>query len=961
MVSMRVNYFSKLLFAVSAMAIVLSGCGGGGGGGGSSSGGDAYSYMSVTSVTPAVSATSVDARVEAVTANFSADLDVSAFITQGTALGKLLASHTPAIRIQNVSTGVAVDTSNMTLADLVSGKYSATVKVNGTDTIAVLDSYEFVPEASGDYGLNIYLLNQPQATVKFTSTELLTSGVINNDLFVVKNNKTGKNVFGQITAKGRTVSFYPVKSLDWSASYTVTISNSVKDTSGRFLKYNYTWSFDTQNIPNPAITNATPIGIDASPIRKIYVQTNFVVNPASLVSGTVVLNKLVRVSATDIPTKTPVDVALSYDSATSQIVIAPKADLDYLQEYEVVVKGAGGVSGSLGNVSGISLQNDYTWSFTTGEPKVIKVDVSPLIATAASNQLLPTISIDLNFRPNPSTVLAGITLTDSAGQSLAFDYKVQDGNVSLVPKANLKYGSKYYFTITSGLKSINNALIYISESSPWNFTTPSRQIISVLPSANSSGNSPNAEISVGFNFEPANIAYAADSAYFIVEQQTNGGVYNRVAGTYSYDSVKKVISFFPNSSFLYNAQIRVSISGALPAKDGATLGTSAQSVFTIRNETLAMSTTVPTNGSTDVKLDTPISVRLSYPIDYSSFSSSALTMRDCNYRTIPGRVTMDTDTLYFMPSQALDSFCKHTVTVDSTIRGTHNEKQSGTNSWSFTTDGLRVTNVYVTYAYGDFVNVNQPLEVTFNHSIGYVYSGDIYLVDSHYNRISGTSYSSGSSVKFYPSSQLKYGEYYKLVVSSSIKGALGEKLSSDDYTYFYTENLPVDVVDYGPTGTAFVDDYFWVDMSYTVGTQGFPDYSRSSLLPYAGVSMSNDGKYLIYMRPYNYLSYSTTYKVTFDFAYSRNYGNSFDFSWYVNTVSRTSASASPYVMRAKALAATGDFTKRGCRANKECVGSLRTTNLLDYKKAIAGNRQVNLKSPAVKARVDAIRNLNAAK
>jgi len=139
----------------------------------------------------------------------------------------------------------------------------------GVNTMAVLDSYTFAKDTTGAYGLTLTLRNvQPPAnTISFTSQELLTSGVVNSSVFKVTN-ATGAVAYGQITVTGSSITFYPLNFLDWSTTYTVTISKAVKDATGRPLAADYTWSFKTTDVPKSSVDSVSPIGIDANPIKK---------------------------------------------------------------------------------------------------------------------------------------------------------------------------------------------------------------------------------------------------------------------------------------------------------------------------------------------------------------------------------------------------------------------------------------------------------------------------------------------------------------------------------------------------------------------------------------------------------------------------------------------------------------------------------------------------------------------
>jgi len=94
-------------------------------------------------------------------------------------------------------------------------------------------------------------------------------------------------------------------------------------------------------------------------------------------------------------------------------------NLEYLQEYEVTVKGgATGIGGNFGNISGITLDADYVWSFTTGEPKMVAYSPAPTDVTSPVVDPAAKITVEMNFRPNQATINNGISIKDSSGNNV---------------------------------------------------------------------------------------------------------------------------------------------------------------------------------------------------------------------------------------------------------------------------------------------------------------------------------------------------------------------------------------------------------------------------------------------------------------------------------------------------------------------------------------------------------------
>jgi hypothetical protein len=946
----------RALYAVATLAL-LAGCGGGGGDNG---GGPSQSpYIAVTSVSPTANTTTVDASAANISATFSAALDLTAFVSKGTALSKLLSAHN--IKVYNVATQAVVDPSGLTLQLLTSGQYTIVTKINGQDTQTTLVSYQYVKDSTGAYGLSIALNTNPASTLEFTSAELINSGVINSSLFTVVDS-SGAQAYGEIEVVGNTITFTPLNYLNWATTYTVTVSKAVRDmsTPARPLQADYSWSFTTKAAPVASIDGANPVGIDANPILPIWVRPNFVVG--NLSADSIVLNRIDQTASDQAPTKTPVDVTLSYDKTSGKITIAPKQSLAYLQQYEVTVKA--GLNGSQGNLSGVTLTNDYVFSFTTGDSKAVAY-FPTTGSTDVSVDVVPW--VELNFIPDPATIASGIVIKDAQNNIVPFTPSIQNGVISLTSTYLYQYNSTYTVSVSSNLKSVGPNVVTMNNPFSFSFTTEKRKVVSTTPTANSVGNAENSTIQVTFNFDALDSAFNDTTKFYV--KQTADGFDQQVLGNKSYDKSSRTLTFTPGQSYLYNSTITVYLTN-FPSADGAVMDNYSFS-FKVKNNKLQVVSESPGSGYSSVPLSTQISAQFSYALKASSITSSALRVTCGGYNSISGNITYDSYGVYFLPNQPLSSFSTCTVTVDPGIVGMNDEAQEGQTSWQFTTDGLKVNSVAVTYAYGDFVDVGAPIEIAFNYPVSYVSSGDIYLVNNSTGaHIYGTSTRYGNNVEFTPSSYLDYGQDYNLIVTTNVTGTNGETLQASTSTYFYTENLPLKVSDYGPTDIVYVDDYYWVQMSDSTLSNGFPSYSGSIISstagassPYSSVSMQASGSEIT-MTPYSVLSYSSDYSIKFSFSYGRggSYDN-FNFAWDVTTESDPNALALATAGKMKAQAVTigtkanrnttAGLVSRGCRANKYCIGSLKLNSKADFKKALAGKRKVNVFSKVAQDKLKA--------
>ena len=94
------------------------------------------------------------------------------------------------------------------------------------------------------------------ATVTATFSEEIDSSTINTSTFTVS--KGGYGISGSMSYGGTTATFTPSSNLEYSATYTATITTAVKDLAGNSMSSNYSWSFTTgeeEDTKKPVITD----------------------------------------------------------------------------------------------------------------------------------------------------------------------------------------------------------------------------------------------------------------------------------------------------------------------------------------------------------------------------------------------------------------------------------------------------------------------------------------------------------------------------------------------------------------------------------------------------------------------------------------------------------------------------------------------------------------------------------
>ncbi len=1003
-----ITIIKKSIMAIAAFSIA-AGCGGGGGGGSDAPAPIPRSpNITVATVNPIDGAVDVDAQISEIKVTMSADVDPSSFIQEGTALMNLINARkaTPegnGMSITNIvdAAGAAVDITKLKLEQLAAGNYSVVGKylsnVNGTvqlisGTIKIT-GYQFVPEENtGLSALNIFV-DGGAAPFRFSGAELIASKYVNSNMFRVEKLGTGTSTtaaLGQVSVSGRTISFRPINFLEWGSNYQIVLKKDMGNTpdsqgvrelitsgsdTARTIEADKVFKFTTKTLPKAQIVSTSPNGIDASPVGLIRATTNFKVDLVTLNSNTVKLSRIVR--TTNVPvlspatgqqeipfTLEPVVYTLSYDTVQSQIIITPTGDLRYLQEYQVDIQGgSNGIKGSMGAVTGRYLDEaKYSWNFTTADAKVTSTSVTTNAPTDGNGQAAE-FKVRMNFRPDPATVQTGVRLIGPGSTVLTYTSTVANDEITLKPVQPLQYGASYTVEVGTALVSLplrgtenQNEPIKVSlmNTHTSSFTMEVRKLSGYVPSSGLDI-SENSSIVLSFNFDiPDSVAVNLSS---VVQVTSNvPGNSTTTANVSILRTNSRTIEIKPNVPFTFDATINVSMSfGQI---GGTTPVTPGFSVHVVKSNTLTVTSKTPNASASNVSLITEISVGLSHmlkPLTSSQTStgssSSAIRVypRNCSgsYSELSGRITYDTNRIYFLPSSSLKSWCEYEIIVNKDLVSSDGRTQPSEVSWRFNTNGLSVQNVYVTYAYETLVDINESIEVVFNFDLDWSQRSDsVKLYNNRTgSRVSGSLSVWNNKLTFNPSGSLIYGDTYTLTVYSGtwgVEGDDGETMKNDYVVSFKTQNLPIKVDNYGPIGTVRTDSRFWIEFSKNINTPNFPQVR--GYLNNSSQSVTNDNVYTFGFKPSS-LSTSYDYNIKFEWIYTNGYRDDSSFSWLIKTSATASALGSPVMKtgfsgdmspmwpvnyKANFLSDTEFFDS--CAQIKGCVGKLIARDTEHYRK-----------------------------
>jgi hypothetical protein len=223
-------------------------------------------------------------------------------------------------------------------------------------------------------------LNMDPAT--FTSTN-----------FIIKNGSTP--VEGTITYDSRTAYFKPLNPLSENAVYTATITAGVKNTLGTPLAADYTWSFTagTINSRSLEVISTEPSGNEINVAAGVEVKANFsaALNCATINGASVIL----------LQGSTPVSGVITCNGSSATLV--PSAPLAANATYTVKL-----VASTIKDVSGIGMNSDYIWSFSTG------ATVAPSVVSTEPPHNAKNISLTTGIKANFSMQMDPLTLNASS-------------------------------------------------------------------------------------------------------------------------------------------------------------------------------------------------------------------------------------------------------------------------------------------------------------------------------------------------------------------------------------------------------------------------------------------------------------------------------------------------------------------------------------------------------------------
>lgn len=601
--------------------------------------------------------------------------------------------------------------------------------------------------------------------ITVTFNEEMDPATITGESFII----SGSIVAGKISYSGVTATFIPDVQLIPNHTYSGRVTTAVKDLMGNALQEDYVWTFSTGMLISPLVISTSPYDQETNVVLNKTISATFseLMDPLTIADSTFVL----RQGSVIIPGFVSYSDSVAYFNPTTNLT----SNTVYTATITTGVK----------NDQGVSLQSNYTWTFTTLmiiPPMVLSTDPDDLEIDVALNK---TISATFNV-PMDGATLNNATFTLKDGTNVISGSVSTVGNTAYFnPSSNLTSGTMYTATITSAVKDLNGTAMlsdYV-----WTFTTGvalAPTVISTSPANLETGVVLNKVITATFSeaMDPSTL----NGATFIVKAGTTP-----ITGIVTYTGV--TASFTPTANLLPGTIYNASITSGAKNLAGTRLAVTYNWSFTtlvIPVKPTVISTD-PANLSTNVAINKVVSATFSTDMDASSINNTTFTIKQ-GTTNIAGVITYSGKTAYFNPTADFAQGTMYTATLTTGIKNTSGAFLASDYVWTFTTGTLKAPTVISTDPANMATNVpmNKTITATFSENMNAsTINNSTFLLKQGTTSISGTVSYSGTTASFKPTANLITGKTYEATITSAVKNTAGTNLVNN-YVWTFSTVAP---------------------------------------------------------------------------------------------------------------------------------------------------------------------------
>ncbi|MBI4212140.1 MAG: Ig-like domain-containing protein [Deltaproteobacteria bacterium] len=344
------------------------------------------------------------------------------------------------------------------------------------------------------------------------------------------------------------------------------------------------------------------------------------------------------------------------------------------------------------DADGNPLAANKVWSFTTGTA----LDTTGPLVTLQSPPdrgrdvtIDSVVSVTFNELVDPSTITTTtFSMHDDGFQNIAgtVSYNAATRVATFTPSSPLNYGRGYSPTLTTDIKDTSGNAF--EGGVPWGFVTIA--FVDTTPPTVTLTNPLNGATGVATNQKMrVTFSEVIDPATVTITSFSLTGPSGLVSGSVAYDAVNRAATFTPTSALAPNSAYTGTVAVGIRDVAGNALASAVNWDFTTGGSTDNTQPSIvsisPTDGTTGVALDSPLTVTLNEDADCSSATTTTFSLQRTGDSPLPGTVTCNGSTLTFTPDAFLWGNTGHTAIITTGITDLAGNALSAGLTWTFAT------------------------------------------------------------------------------------------------------------------------------------------------------------------------------------------------------------------------------------------------------------------------------------
>ena len=566
-------------------------------------------------------------------------------------------------------------------ANCTSGIVSDRSVENAASTITTVDLTP--PRVVANQPPTNFVGVSPAATVTVTFSESMDPATINVTTFTLRVTG-GTAIAGTVTyvPATRVATFTPATSLPNPVNITATVTTGVKDLAGNAMAAPFTFAFTTRDDTGPTVIATSPVNGASGVVPAATVNVTFSeAMDASTINGT---NFTLRATGSG----AAVGGVVTFNAATRVATFTPNVPLAQTTGYTATIAAA--VKDSVGNLMGVP----FSFTFTTGDTNSPTVTAVVPINGAANVALNTTVTVTFSEAMAPASITTTtFNLRNTATSTIVpatVAYTAASNSATLTPTAPLAGNTGYTVTVTTGARdAAGNALgsQFTSAFTTLNPDTTRPTVTVVNPANNATGVATSTTVQVTFS-EAMDAATISGTSITLRNTVTSAAV----AATVSYNAVTRVATLTPTGPLSNATNYTFTVSTAVTDVAGNALASQFNSTFTTA---LAPDNTAPTivarspsNGSTNIAVNSDATVTFSEPMNPSTIDSTNITLAPtAGGPAIAAIVTYDagTNTATLNPAADLANNTSYTLTITTGVKDVAGNALAANSTSTFTT------------------------------------------------------------------------------------------------------------------------------------------------------------------------------------------------------------------------------------------------------------------------------------